>query len=97
MATNDFYKAIEALKAQKKTLEDEYNTKMRKLKEEHAVKDKQLDTAIDILYDVGNVCPDCGGSGRVHEYTDMHDDRGSIVSCKKCNGTGTYTREVKGV
>lgn len=97
MATNDFYKAIEALKVQKKVLEDTYDKKKRELEKEYHVKDKQLDTAIDILYEVGNVCPDCAGSGRVKEYDSTYDDRGTIVPCKRCNGTGTYIYEVKDV
>ena len=61
------------------------------------MKDKQLDTAIDILYEVGHVCPDCEDSGRVKEYDNTYDDRGTVVPCKKCKGTGTYIYEVKDV
>ena len=94
---NDFYRAIEALNAKKKELQDTYDQKLKELEKEFQIKDTQLNNAIDILYEVGNVCPECGGSGRVHEYTDMYDDRGSIVTCKKCNGTGTYVHEVRDV
>ena len=91
MATNDFYKAIEALKTQQEIVDREFKKKKEALDNEHNTKIKQLLTAIELLYEVGNVCLECHGSGEVKEYeTTAFDDRGTIVKCKKCNGTGTY-------
>lgn len=98
MATNDFYKAIEALKYQQEIVRQEFIEKKKALDNEYNTKITQLLAAVELLYEVGNVCPECDGSGRVEKMECFdYDDRRTIVPCKKCKGTGTYIHEVKDV